>query len=140
MEQFAKASWPSSTLSVGEDVVGKPSGTSPACAQMLRVLTSALSLTRPWRPLRARGCASDGTARDPEIQVRALEGPDKGEGAVAGSTQAARGRAEERPPGAAPRPGRGPAGPLHVERVTRSGKGGRSVPFRIWSQISYIPF
>ncbi|XP_035881988.1 enoyl-CoA hydratase domain-containing protein 2, mitochondrial isoform X5 [Phyllostomus discolor] len=45
---------------------------------MLRVLTSALSLTRPWRPPGSRSSASDGTARDPEIQVRALEGPDKG--------------------------------------------------------------
>ncbi|XP_036899148.1 enoyl-CoA hydratase domain-containing protein 2, mitochondrial isoform X2 [Sturnira hondurensis] len=45
---------------------------------MMRVLTSARSLTRPWRPSGARSSASDGTAREPEIQVRALEGPDKG--------------------------------------------------------------
>ncbi|XP_037014225.2 enoyl-CoA hydratase domain-containing protein 2, mitochondrial isoform X2 [Artibeus jamaicensis] len=56
----------------------KWSRASPACAQMLRVLTSALNLTRPWRPPGARSGASDGTAREPEIQVRALEGPDKG--------------------------------------------------------------
>ncbi|XP_055091235.1 enoyl-CoA hydratase domain-containing protein 2, mitochondrial isoform X7 [Symphalangus syndactylus] len=41
---------------------------------MLRVLC----LLRPWRPLRARGCASDGAARGSEIQVRALAGPDQG--------------------------------------------------------------
>ncbi|XP_016066322.1 PREDICTED: enoyl-CoA hydratase domain-containing protein 2, mitochondrial isoform X1 [Miniopterus natalensis] len=45
---------------------------------MQRALTSALRLARPWRPLPARSCASDGAARDREIQVRALEGPDKG--------------------------------------------------------------
>ncbi|KAM5321906.1 enoyl-CoA hydratase domain-containing protein 2, mitochondrial isoform 2-T2 [Glossophaga mutica] len=45
---------------------------------MLRVLTSALSLLRPRRPPGARSSASDGTTQDPEIQVRALEGPDKG--------------------------------------------------------------
>ncbi|XP_054429182.1 enoyl-CoA hydratase domain-containing protein 2, mitochondrial isoform X2 [Pteronotus mesoamericanus] len=45
---------------------------------MLRVLTGALSLTRPWSSPRARGCVSDVTARDPEIQVRALAGPDEG--------------------------------------------------------------
>ncbi|KAI2517146.1 enoyl-CoA hydratase domain containing 2 [Homo sapiens] len=41
---------------------------------MLRVLC----LLRPWRPLRARGCASDGAAGGSEIQVRALAGPDQG--------------------------------------------------------------
>ncbi|XP_032152875.1 enoyl-CoA hydratase domain-containing protein 2, mitochondrial isoform X2 [Sapajus apella] len=41
---------------------------------MLRVLC----LPRPWRPLWARGCASDGAAGGPEIQVRALAGPDRG--------------------------------------------------------------
>nr|XP_019598355.1 PREDICTED: enoyl-CoA hydratase domain-containing protein 2, mitochondrial isoform X2 [Rhinolophus sinicus] len=45
---------------------------------MQRALTSALRLTRPWRPLQACGCASHGTARDPEIQVRSLAGPDQG--------------------------------------------------------------
>lgn len=45
---------------------------------MQRALTSVLRLTRPWRPLQACGCASNGTARDPEIQVRALAGPDQG--------------------------------------------------------------
>ncbi|XP_070261246.1 enoyl-CoA hydratase domain-containing protein 2, mitochondrial isoform X2 [Myotis yumanensis] len=45
---------------------------------MQRVLASALRLARPWRPLAARSCASAGAARDPEIQVRALEGPDQG--------------------------------------------------------------
>lgn len=45
---------------------------------MQRVLASALRLARPWRPLLARSCASAGAARDPEIQVRALEGPDQG--------------------------------------------------------------
>ncbi|XP_054577284.1 enoyl-CoA hydratase domain-containing protein 2, mitochondrial isoform X4 [Eptesicus fuscus] len=45
---------------------------------MQRVLTS-LRLTRPWRSPPARSCASAAAAaRDPEIQVRALEGPDKG--------------------------------------------------------------
>lgn len=58
---------------------------------MQRALTSALRLARPWRPLPARSCASDGAARDREIQVRALEGPDKGECAVPGSTQEAAG-------------------------------------------------
>lgn len=56
----------------------RPSGTYPACAPMQRALTSALRLTRPWRPLQACGCASHGTARDPEIQVRSLAGPDQG--------------------------------------------------------------
>ncbi|XP_017359861.1 enoyl-CoA hydratase domain-containing protein 2, mitochondrial isoform X1 [Cebus imitator] len=37
-----------------------------------------LCLPRPWRPLWARGCASDGAAGGPEIQVRALAGPDRG--------------------------------------------------------------
>nr|XP_021528966.1 enoyl-CoA hydratase domain-containing protein 2, mitochondrial isoform X2 [Aotus nancymaae] len=41
---------------------------------MLRVLC----LPRPWRSLWARGCASDGAAGGPEIQVRALAGPDQG--------------------------------------------------------------
>nr|KAF6443573.1 enoyl-CoA hydratase domain containing 2 [Molossus molossus] len=45
---------------------------------MQHALTSALRLTLPWRPLRARSYASDGAARGPEIQVRALAGPDKG--------------------------------------------------------------
>ncbi|XP_032970078.1 enoyl-CoA hydratase domain-containing protein 2, mitochondrial isoform X2 [Rhinolophus ferrumequinum] len=45
---------------------------------MQRALTSALRLTRPWRPLQACGYASHGTARDPEIQVRSLAGPDQG--------------------------------------------------------------
>ncbi|XP_059545536.1 enoyl-CoA hydratase domain-containing protein 2, mitochondrial isoform X1 [Myotis daubentonii] len=45
---------------------------------MQRVLASARRLARPWRPLPARSCASAGAARDPEIQVRALEGPDQG--------------------------------------------------------------
>lgn len=66
---------------------------------MQRALTSALRLTRPWRPLQACGCASHGTARDPEIQVRSLAGPDQGKCAVPGSTQEAAGvrpgRAEE---------------------------------------------
>ncbi|XP_005607105.1 enoyl-CoA hydratase domain-containing protein 2, mitochondrial isoform X5 [Equus caballus] len=44
---------------------------------MLRPLTSALRLLRPWKPLQTRGCASDGAARGREIQVRALEGPDQ---------------------------------------------------------------
>ncbi|XP_008999495.1 enoyl-CoA hydratase domain-containing protein 2, mitochondrial isoform X7 [Callithrix jacchus] len=41
---------------------------------MLRVLC----LLRPWRPLWARGCASDGAAGGPEIQVRALAGSNQG--------------------------------------------------------------
>ncbi|XP_045333381.1 enoyl-CoA hydratase domain-containing protein 2, mitochondrial isoform X4 [Leopardus geoffroyi] len=45
---------------------------------MLRALTGALRLPRPWRPLQTRSCASDGAAGDPEIQVRALAGPDQG--------------------------------------------------------------
>ncbi|XP_064445209.1 enoyl-CoA hydratase domain-containing protein 2, mitochondrial isoform X3 [Mirounga angustirostris] len=45
---------------------------------MLRALTSALRLPRPWRPLRTRSCASHGATRDPEIQVRALTGRDQG--------------------------------------------------------------
>ncbi|XP_069336086.1 enoyl-CoA hydratase domain-containing protein 2, mitochondrial isoform X5 [Eulemur rufifrons] len=45
---------------------------------MLRVVPRALRLPRPWRPFRARGCASDGAAGSPEIQVRALAGPDQG--------------------------------------------------------------
>ncbi|XP_042807272.1 enoyl-CoA hydratase domain-containing protein 2, mitochondrial isoform X5 [Panthera leo] len=45
---------------------------------MLRALTSALRLPRPWRPLQTRSCSSDGAAGDPEIQVRALAGPDQG--------------------------------------------------------------
>uniref|UniRef100_A0A2I3HRQ2 Enoyl-CoA hydratase domain containing 2 n=1 Tax=Nomascus leucogenys TaxID=61853 RepID=A0A2I3HRQ2_NOMLE len=45
---------------------------------MLRVLC----LLRPWRPLRARGCASDGAAGGSEIQVRALAGPDQGKCAI----------------------------------------------------------
>uniref|UniRef100_A0A8C9A691 Enoyl-CoA hydratase domain containing 2 n=1 Tax=Prolemur simus TaxID=1328070 RepID=A0A8C9A691_PROSS len=45
---------------------------------MLRVVPRALRLPRPWRPFGARGCASDGAAGSPEIQVRALAGPDQG--------------------------------------------------------------
>ncbi|XP_014941722.1 enoyl-CoA hydratase domain-containing protein 2, mitochondrial isoform X6 [Acinonyx jubatus] len=45
---------------------------------MLRALTGALRLPRPWRPLQTRSCASDGAAGDPEIQVRVLAGPDQG--------------------------------------------------------------
>ncbi|XP_044891794.1 enoyl-CoA hydratase domain-containing protein 2, mitochondrial isoform X4 [Felis catus] len=45
---------------------------------MLRALTRALRLPRPWRPLQTRSCASDGAAGDPEIQVRVLAGPDQG--------------------------------------------------------------
>lgn len=45
---------------------------------MQRALTRALRLARPRRPLPARGCASAAAARGPEIQVRALEGPDRG--------------------------------------------------------------
>ncbi|XP_077929269.1 enoyl-CoA hydratase domain-containing protein 2, mitochondrial isoform X8 [Halichoerus grypus] len=45
---------------------------------MLRALTSALRLPRPWRPLRTRSCASHGATGDPEIQVRALTGRDQG--------------------------------------------------------------
>ncbi|XP_012494893.1 PREDICTED: enoyl-CoA hydratase domain-containing protein 2, mitochondrial isoform X3 [Propithecus coquereli] len=45
---------------------------------MLRVVPRALRLPRPWRLFRARGCASDGAAGSPEIQVRALAGPDQG--------------------------------------------------------------
>ncbi|KAL2772534.1 enoyl-CoA hydratase domain-containing protein 2, mitochondrial isoform 3, partial [Daubentonia madagascariensis] len=44
---------------------------------MLRVVPRARRLSRSWRPLRARGCASDAAARSPEIQVRALAGPDQ---------------------------------------------------------------
>lgn len=70
-----------------------------SCAHMQRVLASARRLARPWRPLPARSCASAGAARDPEIQVRALEGPDRGERALPESTQeaagASRGRAQE---------------------------------------------
>lgn len=58
---------------------------------MLRPLTSALRLLRPWKPLQTRGCASDGAARGREIQVRALEGPDQGKCA-----QEALGRARAR--------------------------------------------
>lgn len=56
---------------------------------MQRALTSVLRLTKPWRPLQACGCASNGTARDPEIQVRALAGSDQGECAVPGNIQEA---------------------------------------------------
>ncbi|XP_077635904.1 enoyl-CoA hydratase domain-containing protein 2, mitochondrial isoform X2 [Crocuta crocuta] len=45
---------------------------------MLRALTSVRRLPRPWRSLQTRSCASDGAAADPEIQVRALAGPDQG--------------------------------------------------------------
>lgn len=45
---------------------------------MQRALTSAVRLSRRWRPLQACGCASNRMARDPEIQVRALTGPDQG--------------------------------------------------------------
>ncbi|PNJ53917.1 ECHDC2 isoform 6 [Pongo abelii] len=54
---------------------------------MLRVLC----LLRPWRPLRARGCASDGAAGGSEIQVRALAGPDQGKCAVPGRAHDANG-------------------------------------------------
>lgn len=56
----------------------------PDCAVMLRSLPRVLS--RAWHAplprgsLPTRGCASDGTAAGPEIQVRALDGPDKGKG------------------------------------------------------------
>uniref|UniRef100_A0A8C9A543 Enoyl-CoA hydratase domain containing 2 n=1 Tax=Prolemur simus TaxID=1328070 RepID=A0A8C9A543_PROSS len=49
---------------------------------MLRVVPRALRLPRPWRPFGARGCASDGAAGSPEIQVRALAGPDQGKCAL----------------------------------------------------------
>ncbi|XP_045440565.1 enoyl-CoA hydratase domain-containing protein 2, mitochondrial isoform X4 [Pipistrellus kuhlii] len=45
---------------------------------MLRSLARAPRLARPRGPLPARRCASAAAARDPEIQVRALEGPDTG--------------------------------------------------------------
>ncbi|XP_059996043.1 enoyl-CoA hydratase domain-containing protein 2, mitochondrial isoform X2 [Lagenorhynchus albirostris] len=45
---------------------------------MLRVLTSALRLPRPRRPLQARGCAANLAAANREIQVCALAGPDQG--------------------------------------------------------------
>lgn len=85
---------------------------------MQRVLTRALRLPRPWKPLPARSCASAAAARDPEIQVRALEGPDKGECALPESTPEAaavsRGGAEERGAwGCGPAR---PARPLHTER------------------------
>uniref|UniRef100_A0A8P0PSB2 Enoyl-CoA hydratase domain containing 2 n=1 Tax=Canis lupus familiaris TaxID=9615 RepID=A0A8P0PSB2_CANLF len=45
---------------------------------MLRALTNARRLARPWKALRARSCASHGPAGPPEIQVRALAGADHG--------------------------------------------------------------
>ncbi|XP_041626495.1 enoyl-CoA hydratase domain-containing protein 2, mitochondrial isoform X1 [Vulpes lagopus] len=45
---------------------------------MLRALTDARRLARPWKALRARSCASHGPAGPPEIQVRALAGADHG--------------------------------------------------------------
>ncbi|XP_062960746.1 enoyl-CoA hydratase domain-containing protein 2, mitochondrial isoform X1 [Cynocephalus volans] len=45
---------------------------------MLRALPRALRLPRPWMSLRARGSAPDREAGGPEIQVRALAGPDQG--------------------------------------------------------------
>ncbi|XP_040483228.1 enoyl-CoA hydratase domain-containing protein 2, mitochondrial isoform X4 [Ursus maritimus] len=45
---------------------------------MLRVLTSALRLPRPWSPLQTRSCVSHRPTGDPEIQVRALTGRDQG--------------------------------------------------------------
>ncbi|XP_015091650.1 enoyl-CoA hydratase domain-containing protein 2, mitochondrial isoform X1 [Vicugna pacos] len=45
---------------------------------MLRALTCALRLPRSWRPLGARGCASEPAAAGREIQVCPLEGPDQG--------------------------------------------------------------
>ncbi|XP_026964319.1 enoyl-CoA hydratase domain-containing protein 2, mitochondrial isoform X3 [Sagmatias obliquidens] len=45
---------------------------------MLRVLTSALRLPSPRRPLEARGCAANLAAANREIQVCALAGPDQG--------------------------------------------------------------
>ncbi|XP_057566971.1 enoyl-CoA hydratase domain-containing protein 2, mitochondrial isoform X4 [Hippopotamus amphibius kiboko] len=45
---------------------------------LLRGLTTALRLPRPWRPLEARGCASSFGAANREIQVCALEGQDQG--------------------------------------------------------------
>ncbi|KAK7800112.1 hypothetical protein U0070_010183 [Myodes glareolus] len=45
---------------------------------MLRALPRALRLSRPWRSLGARDCASKATTRTPEIQVQALTGPDQG--------------------------------------------------------------
>ncbi|XP_040852058.1 enoyl-CoA hydratase domain-containing protein 2, mitochondrial-like isoform X2 [Ochotona curzoniae] len=43
-----------------------------------RVLSRAWHAPLPRGSLPTRGCASDGTAAGPEIQVRALDGPDKG--------------------------------------------------------------
>lgn len=45
---------------------------------MLRALPRALRAARPWASLLARGCASGDAGPAPEIQVRALEGPDEG--------------------------------------------------------------
>ncbi|XP_051713760.2 enoyl-CoA hydratase domain-containing protein 2, mitochondrial isoform X1 [Oryctolagus cuniculus] len=45
---------------------------------MLRALPRALRAARPWGSLLARGCASGDAGPAPEIQVRALEGPDEG--------------------------------------------------------------
>ncbi|XP_037683143.1 enoyl-CoA hydratase domain-containing protein 2, mitochondrial isoform X9 [Choloepus didactylus] len=45
---------------------------------MLHALLRALRPQRFWKTLLARGCASDGAAGGPEIQVRGLEGPDQG--------------------------------------------------------------
>ncbi|XP_045440566.1 enoyl-CoA hydratase domain-containing protein 2, mitochondrial isoform X5 [Pipistrellus kuhlii] len=55
-----------------------PAAPSQPRAHMLRSLARAPRLARPRGPLPARRCASAAAARDPEIQVRALEGPDTG--------------------------------------------------------------
>lgn len=117
---------PSRELSAGQEGRRGAPGTCPACAPMLRALTNARRLARPWKALRARSCASHGPAGPPEIQVRALAGADHGKRAVAGSAPeaAARVRAalpaprrgwESRParsPGAGGRVVEGKAGPL----------------------------
>lgn len=100
----------------------KPGSTYPACALMQHALTSALRLTLLWRPSPARSYASDGAARGPEIQVRALAGPDKGECALPGSTREPAGASRSRAEEGAPRlallrgPRRWPARPLCTER------------------------
>uniref|UniRef100_A0A8I3P7Q0 Enoyl-CoA hydratase domain containing 2 n=1 Tax=Canis lupus familiaris TaxID=9615 RepID=A0A8I3P7Q0_CANLF len=67
---------PSRELSAGQEGRRGAPGTCPACAPMLRALTNARRLARPWKALRARSCASHGPAGPPEIQVRALAGAD----------------------------------------------------------------
>lgn len=107
-----------------------PAAPSQPRAHMLRALVRAPRLARPRGPLPARRCASAAAARDPEIQVRALEGPDTGECALRapGSTPGAGGLGG---PGPSSGRGAGRCGPAQAVPTERLRPEGRRIYFRM---------